>query len=88
MNYNRKLTILNKLFPLRIEVDIKTLHQCIEEEMNKSDDLIDGSLIDFCVSLIEEANTNSNVIITKNNEEKHLTKILDVIKSRKEIEKN
>lgn len=88
MNYNRKLTILNKLFPLRIEVDIKTLHQCIEEEMNKSDDLIDGSLIDFCVSLIEEANTNSNVIITKNNEEKHLTKILDVIKSIKEIEKN
>ena len=88
MNYNIKLTILNKLFPLRIEVDIKTLHQCIEEEMNKSDDLIDGSLIDFCVSLIEEANTNSNVIITKNNEEKHLTKILDVIKSIKEIEKN
>ena len=42
MNYsNRNIAIIcNKLFPRNIEIDLKTIHQCIEEEMGKSEDLV------------------------------------------------
>ena len=59
MNYsNRNIAIIcNKLFPRNIEIDLKTIHQCIEEEMGKSEDLIDESFIEFCMDLIDEINT-------------------------------
>jgi len=57
----------NKLFPRKIEIDLKTIHQCIEKEMEKSEDLIDEKFIDFCINLIDEFNMGRNVVITEEN---------------------
>jgi|GEM_PF-6162194 len=83
MNYSdRKIAIIyNELFPRKIEVDIKTIHQCIEEEMKKSEDLIDESFIDFCINLINEVNMGSNNIITEDDKKDSFKKILDIINS-------